>query len=175
MVFRMLSYFYGTNYTDGRLLSPHQDQNFVSKLDTNARIYAMGDKYDAQGLKDTAAKKFGEALANRAFMGAIPLNSPIAAFHVIYSTTPDNDRGLRDQVIHFSSKNWKDLVTYDQFKILMSENIDLAIDIVGKKEAVIETMQKDIPYNKACTRCKSTDQWEMAVAICGCGSNQRWN
>lgn len=86
-------------------------------------MYAMGDKYDMQGLKLKAKENFVESLPSCAgdFTAAIP---------VVYTSTPDTDRGLRDYVAAFAAIHWKPLLAMSDFKRAIAENIDFVDDVV---------------------------------------------
>jgi hypothetical protein len=58
----------------------------------HAKMYAMGDKYGVPGLKDLALRKYQEAYEHTSAGFA---NSMI----VIYTSTIDNDAGLRNAII----------------------------------------------------------------------------
>ena len=64
-----------------------QVHKYGFQSDTNTRMYAMGDKFDALGLVNTAVRNVSKALVDRGFMGFILLDSPTAAIHVVQSTT----------------------------------------------------------------------------------------
>jgi hypothetical protein len=61
-----------------------------SKAITNITMYAMGDRYNVGALKELARKKFS-ALRSAEWFDELP-----TVAEQIYTTTPENDRGLRD-------------------------------------------------------------------------------
>jgi hypothetical protein len=66
----------------------------ASQMLLHARLYELGDKYDVVGLKDLAREKFYRACA----VYWDSEHFAAAAYHA-FSTTPENDKGLRDIVI----------------------------------------------------------------------------
>src|SRR6266536_4798428 len=72
--------------------TPDQDQDANNAV-MHAQMYSMGDKYAIQDLKTYALAQFKVAIASQ--KGA-PLAQSIAE---AYTSTPDNDRGLRDVVL----------------------------------------------------------------------------
>lgn len=64
-----------------------------SALVLHARVYALGEYYDAPELKSLALGKFKDSL--------LPLLSPnfMAVVREVYSSTPAHDRGLRDVIL----------------------------------------------------------------------------
>ncbi|KAH7091558.1 hypothetical protein FB567DRAFT_436379, partial [Paraphoma chrysanthemicola] len=63
-------------------------------LTIHAAMYALGDKYQVDGLCNTAKEKFRSCLHHHAHSEDF-----IAATQAVYSTTPDSNRGLRDVVV----------------------------------------------------------------------------
>jgi hypothetical protein len=77
-------------------------------LSIHADMYALGDKYQVAGLQNVAASKFKACLTHHC-------NSPdfITALQIVYTSTPDSNRMLRDVVVqgfkdHFSIDITKD-------------------------------------------------------------------
>lgn len=83
MIGNMLSFLYTSDYQD--------DADDGRPLLVNAKMYAVGDKYDIPALKTLAKDKFAAGLGP---------NWDIATFlevlETAYTNTPASDRGLRD-------------------------------------------------------------------------------
>ena len=85
--------YYGTYAEFGEVF---EDANFTSAHQLHAAMYALGDKFEFSGLKDRALANFVQpALINslqtvRGFIESIP---------IVYSSTPDSDRRLRDVTV----------------------------------------------------------------------------
>jgi hypothetical protein len=72
-------------------------------LAIHASMYALGDKYQVEGLSQLAKEKFESCLHHH-----VHSEDFISAVQIAYSTTPDSNRGLRDSVmdafrIHFKT------------------------------------------------------------------------
>lgn len=65
------------------------------ELNIHAQMYALADKYGIHGLKDLARTKFAAAASNHWDCSGFPL-----AMQTVFTTTPDDDNGLRDVVIN---------------------------------------------------------------------------
>ena len=81
---------------------------------------------------------------------------------IVYDTTPEKDRGPRDQVVAYLVEHWKEF-TLPDFKTFMAENIELILDVV-------KAMKR---YKAACKRCKEIDKWKADHVACGCGWGER--
>lgn len=66
--------------------------NWKSAHQLHAAMYALGDKYDVALLKNTALVNFNK-LTTKA--GPRDLQGFIESIPIVYSSTPDSDRGLR--------------------------------------------------------------------------------
>ena len=66
----------------------------ANPLTIHATMYALGDKYQVDGLSDLAKKKFESCLHHHASSEDF-----LTAVQVAYSMTPDTNRGLRDVVV----------------------------------------------------------------------------
>lgn len=103
-------------------------------LPINAKMYAVADKYDMQGLKKKAELKFKNGLTKIVEIHAVTrdISQLFTAIPIVYTTTPDSDRALRDAIAIFAAENWTRLLTVPEFKTCMEENIDFVIDVVAK-------------------------------------------
>jgi hypothetical protein len=90
-------------------------------------MYEIGDKYDVVGLKDLAKEKFDRAC--RKFWDDD--HFPIAANHA-FSTTPEDDKGLRDIVCKTISDHVT-LIQKPEVEALMMEFNGLAFGLFKAK------------------------------------------
>ncbi len=157
MVWRMIKYFYLGDYPDSGPALEIGPEEYVSSMNINAELYALGDKYDIKGLKKLSSKKF-EAALDRIRGGALEF---CAAIPLVYTTTPDTDRTLRDLVFRAVSRNWKLLSAAPNFKDCMLRNPGFVIDVVNK--------MCQSPLLGPCKRCKSEDLWKVDHVKCSCG------
>ncbi|KAL9067294.1 MAG: hypothetical protein Q9161_006993 [Pseudevernia consocians] len=76
---------------------------WVSRLYTLVKMYALGDRYDLKGFKQEAEERF------KARLDDWPIEEFIALIPLIYSSTPDTDRGLRDRAVKYGTNEWETL------------------------------------------------------------------
>lgn len=81
-------------------------------LTTHAKVYAFADKYFVKGLKETVRQKFKEC-AEDSFKG----DKFYEAAHIVFTSTPDTDAGLREVVAKHVYK--------EKFKYRLTDNHDL--------------------------------------------------
>ncbi|KAH6847105.1 hypothetical protein B0I37DRAFT_374303 [Chaetomium sp. MPI-CAGE-AT-0009] len=97
----MIRYLYYLDYPaqpevqDEAVETPQESKSAdCSNLTVHARVYALGEKYDIQGLKTLAIEKFKtEAKVHW------NCDEFIRAVEEVYTSTIDQDRGLRDAVV----------------------------------------------------------------------------
>ncbi|KAI7240294.1 hypothetical protein KC343_g7155 [Hortaea werneckii] len=70
----------------------------------HAKVYALGSKYQIPSLQSTSLKKFEAAAAL-----AWDSEEFVHAVHLVYTTTPDSDKGLRDIAAHVILEHEKEL------------------------------------------------------------------
>ncbi|RSL42303.1 hypothetical protein CEP54_015532 [Fusarium duplospermum] len=97
----MLHFMYNFDYTN---------LNETSSMVFEAQVYQIADKYDIGSLKEHAKKKFGAAIGIGWAMDDFPL-----AITVAYTTSPLEDRGLRDLIIETCHNNIDDLLGKSYF------------------------------------------------------------
>ena len=100
-----------------------------NKLDFNARMYAMADKYDIPFLKNLSKNMFKAQLD-------APLNIPhfLDAFQIIYTSTLNSDRGLRDLLSPFLIRHRIPLSKDEVFLDLVRSGFadgDFAVDVIA--------------------------------------------
>lgn len=163
LVHRMLIYCYRLSWPEFKMKikqSQKGEEQWVSRLDTIVKMYALGSKLDIKELKQHAAERFtarlDEAPASslqllpRLFLGPVlgpaqPITEFIDAIPLIYATTPDIDRGLRDRAAEYGANMWKTLWAQPAFKNRLTEIGDFVNDVItegqnraGKKDARVE-------------------------------------
>jgi hypothetical protein len=90
-------------------------------------MYEMADKYEVVGLKELAKEKFSRGC--KRFWDTPDF--PIAAFHA-FSTTPEEDKGLRDCVSRSIATNLQ-LVRKPKIRALLMKFNGLALGILEAK------------------------------------------
>ncbi|AEO55663.1 hypothetical protein MYCTH_2050467, partial [Thermothelomyces thermophilus ATCC 42464] len=96
-----------------------------SVLATHARVYSLAEKYLIRGLKTVAVRQF--KLAATSFPD---IDDFLEATLEVYSSTVDDDRGLRDVVVEtlYTNSNWLDRENVrDVIKELGALTYDLVI------------------------------------------------
>lgn len=89
----MIHCFYHGTYAEFN--ATDDGHNWKSAHQLHAAMYALGDKYDVTLLKDTALFNF-----NKLTTKASPrdLQGFIESIPIVYSSTPDSDRALRNAI-----------------------------------------------------------------------------
>jgi hypothetical protein len=92
----------------------------------HAKMYEIGDKYDVVGLKELAREKFIRSCAEH-------WNSDhfAPAVHYAFSTTPDDDKGLRD-VISKTLFDHIDLIDKPEVEVILNESNGLAVGLLKR-------------------------------------------
>ena len=91
-----------------------------NKLTTNTLMYALADKYDVDGLKMLAKKKFAAAAIHDWDTTAFAQAALLA-----FTTTPTVDTGLREVVIDVLNDH-RDLLEYEEIQVLLNSGNGLA-------------------------------------------------
>lgn len=111
---------------------------YVSRTHTNAKMYALANKYDMVGLKEVAANKFHKALSEDFELPPIDHSNPqkltqlVTIVSVVYGGDLKNNLRLRDHVLRVVGIYWDQLSTIPEFKTFIGENPGFAIDLVNK-------------------------------------------
>ena len=158
----MVVYIYGSRYRgDDNLLKGTRDCDhpYVSALYTHVGMYQMGDKFGIPGLKQHALKRFVEALEALEAKKCIckVVQEMGAVIPLIYETTPQTDRGLRDLVLAWVQRNKNRLSVAPKFGKVMLETQDFYFELVFGNTK--------IPMNffpaETCRRCSSTEECKI--------------
>ncbi|KAL9561936.1 hypothetical protein ACKAV7_013859 [Fusarium commune] len=91
----------------------------------HAEVYQIADKYGIEALKRLSATKFRASMDENWKTDDFP-----AAIALAYTTTPPEDRGLRDITVQVAFNNIGTLMSRDAFCETLSDNPDLAADII---------------------------------------------
>jgi hypothetical protein len=106
----------------------HFDYNNVHGASTmvfHAEVYSIADRYMVPALKRYAKDKFNSAISCGWSMDDFPL-----AIAEAYSSTPEEDRGLRDLVVETCHQNLKQLSKNQPFRETLQATVGLAADLV---------------------------------------------
>ena len=167
----MVKYFYSLDYTEdlateltmGGIMKRHTEDRseYVSRLNINVVMYAMGDKYGIKSLKKLAENKF-EA-AHEAISGTpIEARELMVIIPTVYESTPETDRGLRDSVLSYASNAWSNISALPGFKDLFTRTPAFTTDLFSKvpKNIILEQ----------CSSCGCGDEWKAESIRCVCGT-----
>ncbi|KAG5660087.1 hypothetical protein KAF25_003609 [Fusarium avenaceum] len=165
----MLHFIYHFEYTN---------ESKESAMVFHAKVYQIADKYGIFVLKEHAKQKFRTAVkvdwSTEDFSIAIEL---------VYTTTPPEDRGLRDLIVETSNANLEKLISRDGFCEALRTTTDFAADLVpftcGKGSGQIHcyrcpscgrNFQFDDPkrHTRYCPRCGwEYSRWDSYIQIDG--------
>jgi hypothetical protein len=95
-----------------------------TQLNIHAQMYALADKYGIHDLKDFARVRFAETALHDWNDSGFPL-----AVQTVYSSTPNNDHGLRDVVVATLSKH-RELMDKFEVESLVKEVNGLAFGLL---------------------------------------------
>ncbi|MCJ1450659.1 hypothetical protein MMC28_000992 [Mycoblastus sanguinarius] len=134
----------------------------------HARMYAIADKYDIPILKDLAIAKFAPSLKDTQ---AVDIPSFTAAIEVIYTSTLDTDRGLRDCLIPTLKDRMRHLRD-DEHSMKLVKSLgegDFAVDVIDAW-----TVLKELVLKGSITwYCKCGNLGTGTLSTCTeCGSKQ---
>ena len=138
----MLVFLYSSHYDDAHPI--------LNGYEFNARMYALGDKYGIEDLKDFAKYTFSQWLPYPGDRRTFRAPAFVKALRVIYTTTLSSDRGLRDLVLPAIGHCRVDLRNDADFMAMLASGLDdggFATDVF---DALLEMAE---PKTYQCTRC----------------------
>lgn len=124
MIERLVNYFYTLSYND--MEDPQSENRQPGDLVINASMYTLGDKYDIPPLKDLARERFMADLKTGWSHGHL-----LALVDVVYNTTPETDRGLRDCMEQMVREHGRELLKKEDFKDAVKSNGGFALDVAS--------------------------------------------
>jgi len=134
--------------------------NWVSPIDTLARMYGLADKYILPELKTDIASRFLHRFSTSTF------NQILGVLPIVYESTPNSDRGLRDLCVKNGKALWISLShspSYSKWKETYGGPN-------GKwMEDLLTSLVKPLPGPGRCEGCQRTDKWSVFEGICTCG------
>lgn len=127
-----------------------------------ARVYAIADKYELDGLKKAAIAAFTDALE----MHWETVQFVVIA-EVVYTGTPDSDRGLRDIVKDVTWSKQKTLLARKDVQVLLNDLDGFSKDLVQElcKTASSRAAPDYMLYCEVC--CERTLPRIIGVETCG--------
>lgn len=125
MVEEMLRFLYTSDYK--------ADSGEDYQLSINAKMYAMGEKYSINSLKDLAKAKFSKCLTPGQDLEEF-FDIFLEAVDLVYTTTPASDRGLRDCLTPILAAHKETLRKLPDFVNLIKGQLsdgDFAMDVIN--------------------------------------------
>ncbi|KAK4245719.1 hypothetical protein C7999DRAFT_33934 [Corynascus novoguineensis] len=126
LVHIMIHYLYHFDYDLD--LQPKQTSPSAAEMDgplyTHASIYALGEKYLIRGLKTVALRKFRDAAT-----AVVDVDDFVKATLEVYTSTVEDDRGLRDAVVKTLYEN-SDWLEKENVQDALKNVVPLAYDLV---------------------------------------------
>ena len=103
------------------------------ELITNAKVYVIADKYDIQPLKELAAQKYENVLAEA-------WNSPYFAssLKILYEQTPASDVRLKKPAIARAASHITDLMKHDGFLELCKTNGEICFEALKESVSALD-------------------------------------
>lgn len=118
-----------------------------------ASLYGVGEKYGINALKTVAETKFKTIMGNCIWESS--LSDTITLLDIIYTTTPQSDKGLRGPVLVWCKQSLIRLLESADFKEALARLPDLAYDLLVQGEAenrVVESKPKKAANPAACRK-----------------------
>ncbi|CAD6452425.1 b6a0de1f-0760-4072-9c36-5fc5038b03e6 [Sclerotinia trifoliorum] len=121
-VARMINFFYLRDYDDSE--TTEEAKESYGRLLINTMVYIIGDKYDIQGLKTLAKRKYEAAIDTE-------WNTPSfsASLELMYEELPESDTCLTSLALQTASKHVKELKDKEEFASLCKNNPAIAYDL----------------------------------------------
>lgn len=173
---RMVDYLYTGNYDKDKHY--HEDEcgeepdnddeseDAAASLSVHARMFALADMYDLEGLQKLAAAKYGSVMATKA-----SLQDLLASVPDVYQLTPSFVRDLRDRVVTaVRVKLGTKLGDNEEETDSLMEAYD---DIADASPEFLKDLLRSyirVPLLGKCYNCNLKDyvkDWEQHCLVCG--------
>ncbi|TVY45333.1 Arm repeat protein interacting with ABF2 [Lachnellula occidentalis] len=187
IVEKMLSYMYTSDYSDGPDSTepgstpsksvPSASSTAVSSSNpsptsaslTNAQLFVIADKYDIQGLKELAKKKYEEVIADSWNSASF-----VASLKLLYEETLESDRALKDAAVKVAGQHAKELVDRGEFAALCIEHGQIGFDVL--KSSISESLSTT--QSRRCANCGAYTSLPSSIRNgtwycydCGCNNH----
>lgn len=127
----------------------------ASPMVFNVKVYSIADKYDIPALRAQAKEKFQKAVEICWDMDDFP-----HAIAEVYSSTPPNDKDLRNIVVAVACEHIQGLLRKQGFSDVLEETVGFASDI-SRRQASNLRQAKNTPKKYRCPDCRQ--QWETST------------
>ena len=150
----MLQHLYTLDYSGHKIsIGDEEEPSHVSELHTHASMYALGDEYGIEDLKEEALWKFKRTIeAKKGYKDE--LESVIEVMPTVYRTTPSSDRGLRDAVVAFGATNLQRIKDLSDFESAVTQ----------VPAYIVEVLPVFLRHYGKCQRCSTV---RIECRLCG--------
>ena len=145
---RMVTFFYTGDYDDGTPAATLKDKGSI--LMANTLVYAIADKYDIGCLKRLAIAKFGKIHCYNAWI-CQEFSTVVAE---VFTTTPDNDLGLRSVVSDICARHIDELLAREEWNQLLADNGAIGLSIFK------------VAHQRSVAKCADMEKRFEAVTTC---------
>lgn len=142
IVDRMIDFLYRQDYDDEG-----------SSLETHAHVYAIADKYEILSLKEWAALKSRRALKRTSKDDA---DRVAAALEVVWTTTPQQDGGLRSFFLLWVGDNLDKVLDSERYVEVVKGHPDLAMGIIRE---LSRRQNEGESYCSMCGANRTATEW----------------
>lgn len=167
----MLQHLYTIDYPGHKIsIGTDEEPSHVSELLTHVKMYAIGDEYDIKDLKDEALWKFEQAMkAKKGHIGE--LTSLLEVIPAIYTTTPENDRGLRDLVAGFGAQHIERMKDLPELEDVVVQAPKFLFEVLPQYFRRLQDERGTISWH--CQRCYTATTWKCSRLVCDrCGGER---
>lgn len=106
MIQRLLLHSYTLDYPGTPIsIEGCNESSHISELYTHAAMYSLADKYGMTDLQTEALQKFIYTIQTMNSHSSEP-STVLGVMPLVYTGTPESDRGLRDAVAAFGAEHW---------------------------------------------------------------------
>ena len=144
------------------------ETDWKSPAHTAAELYAFGEKYGMEKLKEAAKTSF-EGFMRTDLGRESKLEGPddiCSLTPLVYEGTPDSDRGLRNPLAEYIQQEWDFLVKTQDLKQVLLKNPEFSFELLllGRKPIFMAPL-----YSGECRRCEAEFSWKPSRVTCSCG------
>lgn len=162
---KMVSFFYTTDYDDDLLdVNDRQSQSYTSLFQLHARMFALGDRYDIQGLRDVASKKYSSVFAS----DREDYSKLLESIYYVYEGTPASIKQLRHVACGLMRKAFRQGFKHKDFANLYEK---LFVDLPEFTTDLLK-LYVQAPLQDYCHTCESEQEIKFLMVMCRKCSNE---
>ena len=140
------------------------EEGWVSRVNTNVKMYNLADKFGFLVIKQVAQTRLGIDIEWAREHFSLVEFQLLKEIPLIYESTLDTDRGMRDLMLDYVAKDWVRLSLMDELLDAFAQAPVFAMEMVT-------AMNPTTMYKGTCRRCHTNrPRWtaERVRCICGC-------